>query len=158
MVLTFPVLVHNFSGMKKFFYVLLLTFPWMVLAEALADNKQVVRDFYETAFIKKQPAKAMKQYVGNRYVQHNPHVKDGPEPFISYFTQFYKDNPNATTEIKRMIAEGNLVVVHAHSKANPKDLGYAAIDIFLLENGKIVEHWDAVQKVSDQPANSNTMF
>ena len=123
-----------------------------------ADNKQVVRDFYETAFLKKQPAKAMKEFVGSKYIQHNPHVPNGPEPFISYFTQYYKDNPHASTEIKRMIAEGDLVVVHAHSKSNAKDLGYAAIDIFRLENGKIVEHWDAVQKVLETSANSNTMF
>jgi predicted SnoaL-like aldol condensation-catalyzing enzyme len=133
---------------------LLMAFPSI----ARADNKQIVRDFYETAFIKKQPALAMKRYVGNRYVQHNPYVKDGPDPFISYFIQFYKDNPKASTEIKRMIAEGNFVVVHAHSKANSKDLGYAAIDIFLVENGKIVEHWDVVQKVPEQSANANTMF
>jgi len=123
-----------------------------------ANNKEIVRGFYETAFVKKQPKEAMKKYVGNRYVQHNPFVKDGPEPFISYFTQFYKDNPSATSEVKRIVAEGDLVVVHAHSRSNPNDLGYAAIDIFLLEKGKIVEHWDAVQKVPAQSANSNTMF
>lgn len=135
---------------------------WIVAAliafPAFADNKQVVRDFYETAFVKQQPAEAMKLYVGSQYIQHNPHVKDGQEPFIKYFTGFYKKNPKATTEIKRMIAEGDLVVVHAHSRANPKDLGYAAIDIFRLENGKIVEHWDAVQPVEKKSANSNTMF
>lgn len=57
-----------------------------------------------------------------------------------------------------MIAEGNLVVVHAHSRANDNDLGMAAIDIFRIQDGKIVEHWDAVQAVSAKPANPNTMF
>ncbi len=125
---------------------------------ALADNKKVVQAFYETAFVKHLPADAMKNFVGDRYIQHNPHVKNGPEPFISYFTEFYKKNPGATTEIKRMVAEKDLVVVHAHSRANEKDLGYSAIDIFRLENGKIVEHWDAVQPVPEKAANSNTMF
>jgi predicted SnoaL-like aldol condensation-catalyzing enzyme len=125
---------------------------------AFADNKKVVRDFYETAFMKHQPTEAMKNFVGPSYIQHNPHVKDGPEPFITYFTEYFKKNPTATTSIKRMIAEGNLVVVHAHSQSNAKDLGYAAIDIFRLENEKIVEHWDAVQPVADKSANSNTMF
>jgi len=60
--------------------------------------------------------------------------------------------------IKRLIAEGELVVVHAHSRVNSKDRGYAAIDIFRLENGKIVEHWDAVQAVPEKSANSNGMF
>lgn len=126
--------------------------------QVFADNKKVVRDFYETAFLKHQPSEAMKNYVGPKYIQHNPRVKDGPEPFISYFTEYYKKNPTATTEIKRMIAEGDLVVVHAHSKANSKDRGYAAIDIFRLENGKIIEHWDAVQPVPEKSENSNSMF
>ncbi len=125
---------------------------------ALADAKQAVRDFYETAFVKRNPAEAMKKYVGPKYIQHNPFVKDGPEPFIEYFTGHFKKNPKASTEIKRIIAEGDLVVVHAHSRDNPKDPGVAAIDIFRLENGKIVEHWDAVQPVEAKPANSNTMF
>lgn len=129
--------------------------PLMVQA---ADNKKVVQDFYETAFVKHLPAEAMKNFVGSQYIQHNPHVKDGPEPFITYFTEFFKKNPKATTEIKRLVAEGNLVVVHAHSKANSKDRGYAAIDIFRLENGKIIEHWDAVQPVPVKSANTNTMF
>jgi predicted SnoaL-like aldol condensation-catalyzing enzyme len=125
---------------------------------ALADNKKVVQDFYQTAFVKHQPAEAMKNFVGDRYIQHNPHVKNGPQPFIDYFTEFYKKNPKATTEIKRMVAENDLVVVHAHSIANPKDRGYAAIDIFRLENGKIVEHWDTVQSVPAKSANENGMF
>ncbi len=137
--------------------ILILSFI-LITSFAHADNKQVVRSFYETAFIKHKPADAMKNFVGSQYIQHNPHVQNGPEPFISYFTEFFKKNPNATTEIKRMIAEDNYVVVHAHSKANPNDRGYAAIDIFRLENGKIVEHWDSVQPVPEKSANSNTMF
>lgn len=125
---------------------------------ALANNKQVVRDFYTTAFVKHLPAEAMKRYVGDQYIQHNPHVENGSKPFIDYFTEFYKTIPTAKTEIKRMISEGNLVVVHAHSRANADDRGYAAIDIFRLENGKIVEHWDAVQSVPEKSANANTMF
>ena len=137
---------------------LLITLAFLISHSAFADNKSIVRAFYETAFIKHLPAEAMKQYVGKQYIQHNPHVSNGAEPFIAYFTQFYKDHPGATTEIKRMGAEGDLVVVHAHSRADKKDRGYAAIDIFRLENEKIVEHWDSVQAVPEKSANSNTMF
>jgi predicted SnoaL-like aldol condensation-catalyzing enzyme len=125
---------------------------------AFANNKQIVKSFYETAFINHKPEEAMKKYVGAKYIQHNPHVQDGPEPFISYFTGFFKSHPSATTSIKRIVAEGNLVVVHAHSRASDSVPGYAAIDIFRLENGKIVEHWDSVQAVPEKSANSNTMF
>lgn len=130
----------------------------LVSSVAYADHKKVVRDFYETAFVKHDPKGAMRDFVGPMYIQHNPRVENGPQPFITYFTEFYRKNPHAKTEIKRMIAEGDLVVVHAHSRANEKDLGYAAIDIFRLEQGKIVEHWDAVQAVPEKSANTNTMF
>lgn len=142
--------------MKNF--ALIALFVALSPLQAFADNKKLVRDFYETAFVKHQPEEAMKLFVGDKYIQHNPHVKNGKEPFIEYFSVFFKKNPKATTDIKRMIAEGDLVAVHAHSKANAKDLGYAAIDIFRIENGKIVEHWDAVQNVPAKSANSNTMF
>ena len=137
---------------------IIVLFASLSMASAFADGKQVVRDFYETAFVKRQPAEAMKKYVGEKYIQHNPYVKDGPEPFIQYFTGYFKSNSDASTEIKRMIAEGDYVVVHAHSRSSKKDRGHAAIDIFRLENGKIVEHWDAVQSVPEKSANSNTMF
>ena len=136
----------------------LIILALFIAGRAMADNRQVVRNFYKTAFMKRNPSEAMRMYVGDRYIQHNPHVKDGPEPFISYFTEFFKKNPRSKTEIKRMIAEDDLVVVHAHSRAKPEDLGYAAIDIFRLENGKIVEHWDAVQAVPQKSENINTMF
>ena len=143
--------------MKKLFLPLLFA-ALLPTHPAFADNKSVVREFYETAFIKRQPAEAVKRYVGPRYIQHNPFVANGTEPFVSYFTQYYKDNPSAKTEIKRVIAEGDLVVVHAHSRSNPTDRGHAAIDIFRLEPGKIVEHWASVQTVPEASANSNTMF
>lgn len=125
---------------------------------SFASNKKIVEAFYETAFKKHQPAKAMELYVGTQYIQHNPFVQNGQKPFIEYFSKYFSQNPNATTDIKRIIAENDLVVVHAHSRRNSKDLGRAAIDIFRLENGKIVEHWDSVQSVPEKAQNTNGMF
>jgi predicted SnoaL-like aldol condensation-catalyzing enzyme len=67
-------------------------------------------------------------------------------------------NPGLSVEIKRVIAEGDLVVAHDLVKRNPDDRGFAGIDIFRLENGKIVEHWNAREPVPEKAANSNTMF
>ena len=66
--------------------------------------------------------------------------------------------PNAHSEIKRVIAEGDLVVLHVHSVREPGQRGRAVIDIFKVENGKIVEHWDVVQDIPEKPANDNSMF
>lgn len=71
---------------------------------------------------------------------------------------FAKANPGLRADIKRVIAEGDLVVVHVHMKMSDEDRGLAVIDIFRLEDGKIVEHWDAMQPVPEKSANDNTMF
>lgn len=100
----------------------------------------------------------MNLYAGEKYIQHNPFAGDGKKPFIDFFKKYYAKKPKAFVEIKRMIAEGDLVVVHTHSKQNKKDRGAAVVDIFRLEQGKIVEHWDVVQPVPEKAANTNTMF
>ncbi len=85
-------------------------------------------------------------------------MPDGKAPFVNFFTEKFQKNPQAKNEIKRAIAEGNLVVLHVHSTENEKDRGRAIVDIFRVENGKIVEHWDVIQNIPEQSKNTNTMF
>ena len=66
--------------------------------------------------------------------------------------------PSSRSEIKRVVAEGDLVMLHVHSVREPGQRGRAIVDIFRVENGKIVEHWDVIQDVPDKSANTNTMF
>lgn len=122
------------------------------------QNKKIVTDFYEGVFLKHQVKEYADRYIGNQYIQHNPYVPDGKAPFVNYFTEYFKTNPDAKNEIKRSIAEGDLVVLHVHSTQNKQDRGEAIIDIFRVENGKITEHWDVVQNIPADSANSNTMF
>ncbi len=129
-----------------------------VFASNLKSNKEVVREFYETAFNKHQPRLAMEKFVGPSYKQHNPYVDNGKKPFIDYFEEYYKTHKESFIEIKRMIAEDDLVVVHVHSKENKNDRGRAVIDIFRVTDGKISEHWDVGQSIPEKSANKNTMF
>jgi predicted SnoaL-like aldol condensation-catalyzing enzyme len=122
------------------------------------SNKKIVRDFYELAFNQHKPTEAAKRYIGDRYVQHNPHVPNGAEAFYGYFEGFFKDHPNSRVEIKRVLADGDLVVLHLHSIADESDRGRAIVDIFRVEGSKIVEHWDVIQDIPAQAANTNTMF
>ncbi len=149
--------------MKKiFFYVLVcLSGVYSLATPAIAkksSNKELVRSFYEQVFIKHQAEEGAKKYLAPDYIQHNPYVPTGRQSFIDYFVNFFKTNPDARSEIKRIIGEGNLVVVHAHSKVNKKDRGLAVVDIFRVENGKIVEHWDVLQAIPEKSSNTNTMF
>ena len=122
------------------------------------NNKKLVTDFYEGVFLKHQVKAYADQYIGEKYTQHNPHVPDGKAPFVNYFTGHFKENPDAKSVIKRAVAEGDLVFLHVHSTQNAQDHGVAVVDIFRVENGKIVEHWDVQQEVPANAANSNTMF
>lgn len=121
-------------------------------------NKKVVTEFYELAFNQHKPTEAAKKYFGDKYIQHNPQVPNGAAAFYNYFEGFYKEHPKANVKIHRVIADGDLVALHLHSKTDEKDLGRAVVDIFRLESGKIVEHFDVAQTVPAKTANGNTMF
>ena len=121
-------------------------------------NKRLVREFYDMAFNQRKPAEAAAKYVGTRYRQHNPTVGDGREGFVNGIGGFLSAVPDLHVEFKRLLAEGDLVAVHSQFLPAPGARGTAVVDIFRLENGKIVEHWDVAQDVPEKSANENTMF
>jgi predicted SnoaL-like aldol condensation-catalyzing enzyme len=125
----------------------------------LERNKATVVAYYTTAFNDKKPEEAVARYGGPMYIQHNPLAADGFDAFIAFVKQFTTANPQLHVDIKRVIAECDLVVTHSHLTLNPDDRGSAVADIFRLNReGKIVEHWDVIQAVPEESANDNTMF
>jgi predicted SnoaL-like aldol condensation-catalyzing enzyme len=128
-----------------------------VQAQSLETNKKNVVEFYNRALNEKNFDAASK-YLGARYTQHNPVAADGPEG-LKAFLGFLRDKfPNSRSEIKRVFAEGDYVILHVHAVREPGTRGRAIVDLFRLENGKIVEHWDVAQDVPEKAANSNGMF
>jgi len=126
--------------------------------DQLEANKRIVREWQDLAINQRKPEEAVTKYLGAYYRQHNPSALDGPEPFIGFVKRFAQTYPDFRMETKRIIAEGDYVVLHSHMIRKPGDRGMAIVDIFRLENGKIVEHWDVVQEVPETSANNNTMF
>ncbi len=120
-------------------------------------NKKAVLEFYEKA-INQKDFEAASAYFGPHYIQHNPTARDGIDGFKA-FLQFLREKfPNSHSEVKRAFADGDYVILHVHAVREPGTRGLAIVDIFRLDNGKIVEHWDVRENIPETAANSNGMF
>jgi predicted SnoaL-like aldol condensation-catalyzing enzyme len=122
-------------------------------------NKRLVIEFYENA-INKKDYEAAAKYLGDKYIQHNPTAADGPEGLRGFIEFLRARFPQQHNEIKHAYADGDTVILHVHSIQQPGTRGRAIVDIFRLDKGKVVEHWDVIQDLPDPAAarNSNGMF
>ncbi len=127
------------------------------MKQNLETNRRSAIAFYRTAY-EGNPHKAIEQYVGDMYIQHNPLVGDGKELFIAYFEKMAIEYSEKSIEFVRSVAEGDLVALHTH-QTWPGGDEYVTMDFFRFdENGKIVEHWDSIQQIPGKSENRNTMY
>ena len=122
-------------------------------------NKDITVAFYKKALFEGRVEDAFQLYAVPTYRQHNPLIEDGMEGLKKFVTWIMSNHPDARGEIKRIFADGDYVILHSHWHGlsdNPR--GEAVVDIFRLEGGKFVEHWDVIQPIPETSANANTMF
>jgi predicted SnoaL-like aldol condensation-catalyzing enzyme len=120
-------------------------------------NRDVVLDFYENGVNRRDYVAAL-AHLGHHYVQHDPNAADGAEGLREFFSALEKQFPQFRVEIRRVFVEGNMVAVHVRSTNGPTQNGEAGVNIFRLEEGRIVEHWNVIQPIPDSIPHANTMF
>lgn len=149
--------------MKKGMFALIAGVSCMLIASSVnagsvqEENQKMVREFYEAA-INRKDFGAAEKYLGPRYVQHNQRAADGKEGLKAFIGFLREKYPHAHSEITKVFTDGDFVILHVHSVREPGTPGSAVVDMFRLENGRIVEHWDVHEDIIDKPANNNGMF
>jgi predicted SnoaL-like aldol condensation-catalyzing enzyme len=128
-----------------------------VTDDLLEENRQTVLQFYDLA-INQKDYDAAEKFMGPHYIQHNPMAKDGKAGLKSFIEYLRKSQPDYHSEIVRSFVDGDYVILHVLNTPATGAPGKAIVDIFRLEDGKVVEHWDVIQSIPENPANDNSMF
>jgi predicted SnoaL-like aldol condensation-catalyzing enzyme len=121
----------------------------------MESNKQVALNALKGAFIDRDVS-VVDRYFSPDYIQHNPTIPNGASAIANLIPTLKKD---LSYEFGMVVAEGDLVMVHGRYVGwGPKPM--AAVDIFRLEDGKVVEHWDVLQEEvpASATASGNPMF
>lgn len=120
-------------------------------------NRAVVTDFARLFYTERNVRAAFERYVAADYIQHNPGIPDGRDAAIAMLAPKFS-RPGASFEIKRIIVDGDLAVIHVHGRPAPENPGGAVADIYRLSNGRIVEHWDVLQPIQPSTVNPHPYF
>ncbi|ALU73446.1 pyruvate kinase (plasmid) [Rhodococcus erythropolis R138] len=123
----------------------------------LLTNRQVVEDFLDLINREGRVRDAFERHVGEEYIQHSPGVANGREAAIELLTGFVS-SPGFAPVVKRIVSDHDVVVTFMHLVIDSHPGGLAVVDIWRLNDSKIVEHWDVVQAVPSTSANGNSMF
>jgi predicted SnoaL-like aldol condensation-catalyzing enzyme len=133
--------------------------PWRrkMVDERQEANKATVVAFYEK-IVNQRDFNGARGYIGSYYKQHRADVADGPEGLRDFIERSKRINPDLHADIKRVLADCDFVVLHSHVTRSRDDRGSKHVDIFRLEDGKLVEHWDIDQPIAEASVNSNGPF
>ncbi len=118
----------------------------MIDPQLTEDNKDVVRRLLTEAFSETPTAEPGDFISAEQYLQHNTNAPDGLEALLGYLDAGRASGQAMHYErVHRVVGQGNFVAALSHVVL--AGVGYAAFDLFRLEGGLVVEHWDAMEPV-----------
>jgi predicted SnoaL-like aldol condensation-catalyzing enzyme len=100
-------------------------------------------------------SRAVDALFDSAYIQHNPNIETGAAALKRMLDRARAKYPHAEHRVKRLLVDGDLVAAHVHVIFEPGTEGFAVVDIYRIENGRIAEHWDVMQPVSGADARNN---
>ncbi|HWW63717.1 MAG TPA: nuclear transport factor 2 family protein [Sphingomonadaceae bacterium] len=119
-------------------------------------NRAVMRDFVTLLYDKRDPRAAFEKYVHPDYIQHNPGIADGREEALKWLEPVFS-RKETEIQVRRVLVDGDFATVQIIGRMGPDDPGSAVMNIFRLENGLIVEHWDVTQAMPAQTASGRPL-
>ena len=123
------------------------------------SQKELVLEFYKLALEDFEPKVAFERYATPNFVEHSADITGGTrQATIAFLEDLIRRFPAPKWDVVRSAAEGELVFLHVHVTPAPGERGVAIVEIFRVQNHKIVEHWDVIQAVPEKPGNANSMF
>ncbi|MFD1145083.1 nuclear transport factor 2 family protein [Larkinella insperata] len=125
--------------------------------QSIEVNKSIIRDFYRRA-VANGDLDYARQIIADEYIQHSsavPPGKAGLMEALRYLSQMPKPATSAKP-FMRLLAEGQYVVTNTSVKLGDKTK--AVVDLFRLDNGQVVEHWDAIEDQPETTRNGNPMM
>lgn len=118
---------------------------------------QLVRDYMENIWNEGQTDRA-DEYLAERLIQHNPNLPDGRKPLVEFIEGFRKQLPEARFEIRRIVGDDGLVFAHSHFRPQPGHRGMVVVDVFRIDDGRIVEHWDVREDVPETTVSGHDVY
>ena len=121
------------------------------------QNRAIVTSFADLFYRERRVREAFEGFVADDYVQHNPGIADGREAAIVALTPLFS-RTDMQFKVKLILVDGDHAAIHLHAIAPDTPRGTAVVDLFRLQGGKIVEHWDVLQLIPPESKNPHPMF
>lgn len=131
---------------------------------ATEQARAAITDYARLLMVERKVSKAFAKYFAPNLIQHNPLIADsggGDKAFLEERRKAHPDKYDPTDQyvsvVHTIMADGNFVALKSHLFTNPNDQGRIFLDIWRLEGGRFVEHWDVIQPIDQERANSGSI-